>query len=226
MVADKFDVLVVGAGVVGCAAAKAFSDQGRRVGIIDRHLDEPHRVVSEVLQPGGVAALSKLGLDDCLDDIESRPLNGYHLSCNGEEASFCFPSPASGERQKGEHSDSDSSASVKAAGRSFRHGPFVSRLRQRLQKEPNVTYVEGSVVEFIRSADSGAVIGIIIGDELLTKVCFAHVLEPLATLLTFVAVLCRYDDTLRRLVIEFQIPVSSLQTQDSIKILGIRAQRR
>lgn len=56
------DIVIVGAGIVGCAAAAAFGKQGRSVILLERSLKEPDRIVGELLQPGGVYALEKLGL--------------------------------------------------------------------------------------------------------------------------------------------------------------------
>ena len=56
------EVVIVGAGVVGCAAAVAFGNQGRSVILLEKSLKEPDRIVGELLQPGGVNALEKLGM--------------------------------------------------------------------------------------------------------------------------------------------------------------------
>lgn len=56
------DVVVVGAGILGCAIATTFARQGRSVILLEKSLKEPDRIVGELLQPGGVAALEKLGL--------------------------------------------------------------------------------------------------------------------------------------------------------------------
>jgi squalene monooxygenase len=56
------DIVIVGAGIVGCAAAVAFGNQGRSVILLEKSLKEPDRIVGELLQPGGVNALEKLGL--------------------------------------------------------------------------------------------------------------------------------------------------------------------
>jgi squalene monooxygenase len=56
------DVVIVGAGVVGCAMAVAMGKQGRSVLLLERSLKEPDRIVGELLQPGGVKALEQLGL--------------------------------------------------------------------------------------------------------------------------------------------------------------------
>lgn len=60
---SKYDVIIVGAGIAGCALGKALSDQGRNVLIVERDLAEPDRIVGELLQPGGVAKLKELGME-------------------------------------------------------------------------------------------------------------------------------------------------------------------
>ena len=60
---EETEVLVVGAGILGSAAAAALARDGRRVAVIERELAEPNRIVGELLQPGGFTALKKLGLE-------------------------------------------------------------------------------------------------------------------------------------------------------------------
>jgi FAD binding domain len=57
------DVLIVGAGIAGCALAVALGKQGRSVILLEKNLKEPDRIVGELLQPGGVWALEKLGIE-------------------------------------------------------------------------------------------------------------------------------------------------------------------
>jgi squalene monooxygenase len=59
---NSYEVVIVGAGVIGCALAAAFGKQGRQVLLLERDLSEPDRIVGELLQPGGVEALVKLGM--------------------------------------------------------------------------------------------------------------------------------------------------------------------
>lgn len=59
----EFDIIIVGAGIVGCAAAKAFGSDGRKVLLLERDLSEPDRIVGELLQPGGINALKAIGLE-------------------------------------------------------------------------------------------------------------------------------------------------------------------
>jgi squalene monooxygenase len=60
---NEYDLIVVGAGVVGCAAAKAFAEDGRKVLLLERDLKEPDRIVGELMQPGGMNALKELGME-------------------------------------------------------------------------------------------------------------------------------------------------------------------
>ncbi len=66
------DVVIVGAGIIGCALAVALGKQGRSVVLLEKSLKEPDRIVGELLQPGGVAALEKLGLKGALLPKASR----------------------------------------------------------------------------------------------------------------------------------------------------------
>lgn len=143
-----YDVLVIGAGVAGCAISAAFARQGRRVLVVERNLQEPDRIVGELLQPGGVAALSELGLAHCLSGIEATPVEGYHLFWKTEEATFWF-CPL----------DPRNRPSEKPVGRSFHHGKFIGRLRNAVADEPNITLVETTALEILRDGKTGDVVG-------------------------------------------------------------------
>ena len=84
VVAQVWDLAVVGAGVAGCALAFSQGRLGRRVLVIERDLAQPDRIVGELLQPGGYLALSRLGLAQCCEGIDSqkaRPLQRCPLTC-------------------------------------------------------------------------------------------------------------------------------------------------
>ncbi|WWD18298.1 hypothetical protein CI109_102748 [Kwoniella shandongensis] len=78
------DIIIIGAGVAGCALAYSLSHSGRSVVVLERDLSEPDRIVGELLQPGGVEALEKLGLGSVLEGIDAVPVEGYCL-VNKEE---------------------------------------------------------------------------------------------------------------------------------------------
>ncbi|KAL6705465.1 Squalene epoxidase [Coniothyrium glycines] len=143
------DVVIVGAGIVGCAAAVAFGKQGRSVILLEKSLKEPDRIVGELLQPGGVNALEKLGMRDCLDDIDAIPCYGYQCTYHGEPVHIAYPD------------NLITSAPSKAPeGRSFHHGRFISKLRAKARATPNVTVVETTVTNVVKSDYTGQVVGV------------------------------------------------------------------
>ena len=71
------EIIVIGAGIAGTALSYSLSHAGRKVLLLERDLSEPDRIVGELLQPGGVKALSKIGLEDVLNGIDAVPVEGY-----------------------------------------------------------------------------------------------------------------------------------------------------
>lgn len=88
---NEYDVVIVGAGIAGPALAVALGNQGRKVLVVERDLSEPDRIVGELLQPGGVAALKTLGLGSCIEDIDAIPCQGYNVIYSGEECVLKYP---------------------------------------------------------------------------------------------------------------------------------------
>ena len=56
--------------------------------LIERDLEQPDRIVGELLQPGGYLKLKELGLSSCVDNIDSQKV-GVHDADIGNR-----PSPA------------------------------------------------------------------------------------------------------------------------------------
>jgi len=139
------DVVVVGAGVFGCAMAFALAKQGRSVLLLERSLREPDRIVGELLQPGGCSALQKLGLGECLEGIDAVKVVGYEVIHYGKRVNI--PYPANEESKRPE-------------GRSFHHGRFISQLRRFCAGQPNITIVETEVTDTITSSHNPQVLGV------------------------------------------------------------------
>ncbi|KAF7193476.1 putative squalene monooxygenase [Pseudocercospora fuligena] len=159
------DVVVVGAGIFGCAVAWALGNQGRSVILLEKSLKEPDRIVGELLQPGGVTALEKLGLRECLDDIDAIKVYGYDVIYYGEEVRIPYPENATDTVQeineKQSHSDEYRGTKRKRPeGRSFHHGRFIQRLRQKAMSNPNVTTIEATATELVRCGFTGHVLGV------------------------------------------------------------------
>ncbi|KNG46218.1 squalene monooxygenase [Stemphylium lycopersici] len=143
------DIVIVGAGILGCAAAVAFGKQGRSVILLEKSLKEPDRIVGELLQPGGVNALEKLGMRDCLDDIDAIPCYGYQVMYHDEHVHIPYPDNLIKE-----------GPSKAPEGRSFHHGRFISKLRAKAKATPNVTVIESTVESTVKSDHTGQVVGV------------------------------------------------------------------
>jgi hypothetical protein len=150
-----YDIIVVGAGVAGSAAATTFARQGHRVLLLERSLKQSDRIVGELLQPGGVIALEKLGLGTVVEGIDAIPVRGYHIYWKDEEVTFYYPS-----LDHGHASSSDTKGNARPEGRSFHHGRFVSRLRELAKKEARVTVVEGTATSLVTDKQTERVIGV------------------------------------------------------------------
>lgn len=156
------DVVVVGAGIFGCAIAWALGNQGRSVILLEKSLKEPDRIVGELLQPGGVQALETLGLRGCLEEIDAVKVFGYDVIYFGEEVRIPYPENARDAARDAEKSHTDEMRGTKRKrpeGRSFHHGRFIQRLRQKALSNPNVTVVEATATELIRCGFTSHILG-------------------------------------------------------------------
>jgi squalene monooxygenase len=151
------DVVIVGAGILGSAVAVALADQGRSVILLERSLKEPDRIVGELLQPGGVEALERLGLRQCLEDIDAVKVKGYDVIYYGEEVEIPYPEDATTPTSPMTRRPALKS---RPEGRSFHHGRFISRLRSAALAHPNVSVFETTVTSVITSTHTSQVLGV------------------------------------------------------------------
>lgn len=170
------DVVVVGAGVFGCAMAHAMANQGRSVILLERWMHEPDRIVGELMQPGGMHALRKLGLEDCTEGIDAIPCYGYHVIYHGNDVVIPYPSVdifghvqpmvKSGTSAKNYiYGTTDGATAVTekkvekiwgSEGRAFHHGRFIRKLREACGRHPNISIFETEVTATIKSEDGGS----------------------------------------------------------------------
>jgi squalene monooxygenase len=130
--------------------------------LAERDWSEPDRIVGELLQPGGVLALQKLGIEgafyhyfsaksdaaDCLEGIDGVAVQGYtifpkvqdQVDKDMKEALLPYPD---GQR-----------------GKSFHHGKFINRLREKAKAAKDVTCVAGTVTSLIRDEQTARVLGV------------------------------------------------------------------
>lgn len=140
------DVLIVGAGIIGCALAVALGKQGRSVLLLENSLKEPDRIVGELLQPGGVQALEQLGLRHCLDDIDAVRVDGYRVSYFGDPVNLQYPQ--------------ETPSSPRPEGRTFHHGRFIMKLRAAALACPNVSVVETKATKLVTCSHTNQVLGV------------------------------------------------------------------
>ena len=153
------DVVIVGAGIFGCAAAFALASQGRSVLLLERWMKEPDRIVGELLQPGGMAALRKLGLGDCVEGIDAIRCNGYNVIFNGEPK--VIPYPALDDQGSVPHQWYGAGQDGKREeGRGFHHGRFVMQLRRACMRHENITVIETDVDTTICGEHSDQILGV------------------------------------------------------------------
>ncbi|CDO54503.1 hypothetical protein DV113_003523 [Geotrichum candidum] len=143
---SSYDVIIVGAGIIGPTLSVALADQGKSVLVVERDLSEPNRIVGELMQPGGLKALKALGFESAIKDIDSIPVNGYEIIYHGNPINLPYTiDPVTGKREE---------------GRSFHHGRFVMKLREKMLATPGVTVLEAIVTDINRDEDSGRITGV------------------------------------------------------------------
>ncbi|KAL1767765.1 squalene monooxygenase [Sigmodon hispidus] len=139
------EVIIVGSGVLGSALATVLSRDGRKVTVIERDLKEPDRIVGELLQPGGYHVLKELGLGDTVEGFNAHHIHGYIVHDYDSRSEVQIPYPVSENNQV-------------QSGVAFHHGKFIMSLRKAAMAEPNVTFIEGVVLQLLEEDDT--VIGV------------------------------------------------------------------
>ena len=126
--------------------------------LLEKSLKEPDRIVGELLQPGGVSALKDLGLEHCLEGIDSVRVKGYEVIYHGQGVEIGYPDNTVGSQRS--ESRVLGGKGLRPEGRSFHHGRFIQRLREVAMKEKNVSVVESTVTELVNCEHTGQVLGV------------------------------------------------------------------
>ena len=139
------DVLIAGGGVVGAAMAAYLGKQGKKVIVVEKTLKEQDRIVGELLQPGGVIELHRMGLESALEGFDAAPVTGYALYHQNEHFQVDYPLDPYFKPM---------------AGRGFHNGKFILALRKEFENLDNVQIIEGAVREVLTHESTGEVYGL------------------------------------------------------------------
>ncbi|KAI5951342.1 ERG1 [Candida jiufengensis] len=172
----KYDVIVIGAGVVGPCISTALSRQGKKVLVVERDWSKPDRIVGELLQPGGVKALKELGMIQCINNIDAVDVTGYYIQYFNHHISIDYPlkeitevtNPLNilDEKETQLKSDNTINKEVwdndkRVRGVAFHHGDFLQNLRSVCKKENDT--LEATVTKLIYEDDT--VVGVEIKEK-------------------------------------------------------------
>src|SRR5579871_3527568 len=91
LVDSAADVIVVGAGPAGCAAATLLGRRGVRVLLLDRARFPRPKLCTHAIMPAGLPVLDRLGVLPALEAAGAQRWYGVRLWLNG--ASFAEPLP-------------------------------------------------------------------------------------------------------------------------------------
>jgi flavin-dependent dehydrogenase len=86
------EILIIGGGVAGCAAAIALSRKGRSVTLIERELTPRHKVCGEFLSGEALEDLHALGID--VTSLGAVPIDYVRLAAASRAATAPLPFPA------------------------------------------------------------------------------------------------------------------------------------
>ena len=67
---DSYDVVIVGAGIAGCTAARLYAQNGLRVALVERrsHIGDYKRMCTHFIQPSATPTIERLGLAALIEE--------------------------------------------------------------------------------------------------------------------------------------------------------------
>lgn len=126
-------------------------------------MKEPNRIVGELMQPGGVNSLRKLGLGHCIEDIDSIPCNGFNVFFHGQDVRMPYPEMEwlglSDGKEKGSNKK-EKTEGTRPQGKSFHHGRFIMQLRRACLEHPNISVFETEAINTIKGDHNAEILGV------------------------------------------------------------------
>lgn len=136
---SEFDICIIGAGMAGATISAYLAPKGIRIALIDHCYKEKKRIVGELLQPGAVLSLEKMGLRHCLDGFEAQRVNGYALLQGNDETTIPYPH---------QHE-----------GVGLHNGRFLQQIRASALQNESVTQIHGKALQLLEN-EKNEIIGV------------------------------------------------------------------
>jgi menaquinone-9 beta-reductase len=137
------EVLIIGGGVAGCAAAIRLAQKQKRVRLIERELTPGHKVCGEFLSGEALHDLSAIGID--VRRLGAVPINYVRLAAARRAAEAPLPFPAASLTRKA--LDTALIAQAAAAGVNVELGRNVESLRRLPDGPWQATLADGTVFQ-------------------------------------------------------------------------------
>jgi len=180
---DEFDVIVVGAGLAGCTAARLFAVEGLRVGLLEAHrgMRTFKQLCTHCIQPSAYPILRRLGLDQLIERA-GGVRNGVDIwtryGWSGDMPPLCDDGQA-------------------AFGYNIQRRTLDPILRQLAADTPGVTFLAGYTVRKLAQQDGGVElevepVGIIKADLLVAADGRNATIAKLADVKVFSSENCRF----------------------------------
>ena len=93
-IVEKFDAVVIGAGLAGSCAAINLAKRGARVALIEAGTFPRHKVCGEFLSPDARPVLRRLQIEDCLQQKGAREVSMARLVLREDFIEVPLPAPA------------------------------------------------------------------------------------------------------------------------------------
>lgn len=145
------DIVIVGAGVTGCAAAVALADGRRRILVLEARNNHKPRFAGELIHPTGAQVLDDLGFLPTLRRHGGMDVTGFAVVPSLDEPSLRLP-----------YCEIPNN---RPTGFAMEHRDLVDGMREVLRRTPGVEVRMGHKVDEILRDDRGRVCGVRSGDQ-------------------------------------------------------------